>query len=192
MVAMTEPQPFRQLAPVVRALQFREGDRSTQEHVNFGYPAGDGEAPARPDLVGKHWVHTPYGEAVLQDGDWVVSSALGTFVIGALEFTGNYEPVQKPVGGDSPYRLDVRDVLTRGSRATDPELVRGAVHQVCTYHAPTAEMTPRFAAVSKAIEDAVVVLVENCPPSGDRTAAVRALLDARMTANRSISLGGVF
>lgn len=84
----------------------------------------------------------------------------------------------------------VRDSLTRGTSAT-PE-VRAAAHEFCTYHTPTGDMPDRFAAVSQAIEDVIVVLVENCPPSGDRTAAIRMLADARMVANRSISLNGAF
>lgn len=79
-----------------------------------------------------------------------------------------------------------------GDGEFSPEQVREAAHEFCTYHAPTGDKPARFAAVSKAVEDAIVVLVEHVPPSGDRTAAIRMLADARMVANRAISLDGAF
>lgn len=88
--------------------------------------------------------------------------------------------------------LNVRAVLAHSNALADEDTIRAAAHEACSYHTPSGDMPARFAAVSKAIEDAVVALVQNCPPSGDRTAAIRQLLDARMVANRSISLNGVF
>lgn len=90
--------------------------------------------------------------------------------------------------------MTTRELLTQGNPSTGTPVVeiRIAAHELCHYHAPIADMPQRFEAVSQAIEDAVVVLVSVCPPSGDRTAAIRMLLDARMVANRSISLNGAF
>lgn len=89
----------------------------------------------------------------------------------------------------SPSTL--RGTLT-GTIPAPAERVRQAAHQFCTYHAPTPEKVEHFAAVSKAVEDAIVAITEHVPPSGDRTAAIRLLADARMTANRAISLDGAF
>jgi hypothetical protein len=85
----------------------------------------------------------------------------------------------------------VRHILT-GPGPHSAEEIRAAAHEFCTYHAPTGDKPARFAAVSRAVEDAIVVLVETVPPSGDRTAAIRMLADARMVANRAISLDGAF
>lgn len=90
----------------------------------------------------------------------------------------------------------LRDVLNStapGQENAEVQVqIREAAHEFCSYHKPTDEMQVKFLAVSKAIEDAIVTLVNNCPPCGDRTAAIRMLADARMTANRSISLEGAF
>lgn len=86
--------------------------------------------------------------------------------------------------------MNMRDVLTKGTKGSAE--IRDAAHEFCTHHAPTGDMPARFTAVSKAIEDAIVVIVENVPPSGDRTTALRMLADARMVANRAISLDGQF
>lgn len=192
MVAMVKPGRFRPRPSELHAVQFREGDLATQEHVSFGYPTED-----RADLKGKHWVSVGAEIVVLTDGDWIVLFCIPEVtkvqrVMSDWDFHVAFEPVEKPVGGSNGYVIDMRDVILRATKDTDASLVRAAVHEVCTYHSPTGDMPARFAAVSKAIEDACVVLIENCPPSGDRTAAIRQLLDARMVANRSISLAGAF
>ena len=64
------------------------------------------------------------------------------------------------------------------------------IRDLFRYHAPTTEMNAKFDAVRQAIEAAAVVIDENCPPSADRTAAMRKLKEAQMTANASIVLEG--
>lgn len=58
------------------------------------------------------------------------------------------------------------------------------------YHAPSTVMVGKFDAVRAAIEAAAIAIDENCPPGADRTAAMRKLKEAHMTANASIVLDG--
>ncbi len=58
------------------------------------------------------------------------------------------------------------------------------------YHAPSPDMTAKFDQVRGAIESAALVIDECCPPGADRTAAMRKLKEAQMTANASIVLEG--
>lgn len=62
--------------------------------------------------------------------------------------------------------------------------------EIMSYHAPTPESLVKFAAVRKAAIDLVTAIDDNCPASADRTAAVRQVQDALMTANRSIANNG--
>jgi hypothetical protein len=64
------------------------------------------------------------------------------------------------------------------------------IRDLMSYHAPTPEMLPKFEAVRSAAIDLVKAIDENCPASADRTAAVRQVQDALMTANRSIANNG--
>jgi hypothetical protein len=51
-----------------------------------------------------------------------------------------------------------------------------------------AKQVTRVERVRVACRDAAAVMLENCPPSADRTAAFRKLHEAMMTANKSIAL----
>ena len=67
---------------------------------------------------------------------------------------------------------------------------REAIDNVFSYHAPTPEQIPKYAALRAAAKQFAGVLFEICPPSADRSAAIRKLREAVMTANASIALGG--
>ena len=54
----------------------------------------------------------------------------------------------------------------------------------------TYEMTTKFLLVKEAIVAAALAINEHCPPGADRTAAMRKLKEAHMTANASIVLEG--
>lgn len=69
-------------------------------------------------------------------------------------------------------------------------MTRDEIRDLFTYHAPSPEMTAKFLKVREAIEGAAVAIDENCPPGADRTAAMRKLKEAHMTANASIVLEG--
>lgn len=54
------------------------------------------------------------------------------------------------------------------------------------YHQPSDGQIDRISAVRKSCIKTVRVLFKNCPESADRSAAVRLLHEAMMTANKSI------
>jgi len=58
------------------------------------------------------------------------------------------------------------------------------------YHAPTPEQVSAMKVVREAAKNFAFAIDAACPPSADRTAAMRQVQDANMTANRSIVLGG--
>ena len=56
------------------------------------------------------------------------------------------------------------------------------------YHAPSPEQVESYNAINEAAKQFERTVLEQCPPSADRTFAARQIRDARMTANRSIAL----
>ena len=73
----------------------------------------------------------------------------------------------------------------RGARVNEAE-----IRDLFRYHAPSPEMTRKFEAIRSAIETAALVIDAECPPGADRTAAMRRLKEAHMTANASVVLEG--
>lgn len=59
------------------------------------------------------------------------------------------------------------------------------------YHSPTPETLPKFAAINQAAKNFAEVILQNCPSSADRSAAIRLIRDARMTANAAVALNGL-
>ncbi len=59
------------------------------------------------------------------------------------------------------------------------------------YHPPTDETIPKFAAINQAAKNFAEIVLQNCPRSADRSAAIRQIRDARMTANAAIALNGI-
>lgn len=59
------------------------------------------------------------------------------------------------------------------------------------YHPPTAETLPKYGAINQAAKNFAEVILQNCPPSADRSDAIRKIREARMTANASIALDGL-
>ena len=57
-----------------------------------------------------------------------------------------------------------------------------------TYHAPHGTQPERYIAIREAARQLAVSIVTHCPPSADRTAALRKVREAVMTANASIAL----
>lgn len=60
-----------------------------------------------------------------------------------------------------------------------------------SYHPPTVETLPRFQAINQAAKNFAEVVLQNCPAGADRSAAIRQIRDARMTANAAIALNGL-
>lgn len=69
-------------------------------------------------------------------------------------------------------------------------MTEAEIKDLFTYHAPSPEMTTKFLLVKEAIVKAALAINEHCPPGADRTAAMRKLKEAHMTANASIVLEG--
>jgi hypothetical protein len=63
--------------------------------------------------------------------------------------------------------------------------------ELFSYHPPTRETLPKFQAINQAAKNFAEVVLQNCPGSADRSAAIRLIRDARMTANAAISLNGL-
>jgi len=59
-----------------------------------------------------------------------------------------------------------------------------------TYHAPSPDQIPRYDAIRRTARIMARVIWDQCPPSADRTAAIRKLRECVMTANASIACGG--
>jgi hypothetical protein len=60
-----------------------------------------------------------------------------------------------------------------------------------TYHPPTGdEQLAAYAKIRSAARDFAMAINENAPDSADKTAAIRKVRDAMMTANASIACGG--
>jgi hypothetical protein len=72
------------------------------------------------------------------------------------------------------------------------EAPKDEIENLFTYHTPTSEQVEQYAVIrAKALEFARVIH-GNCPAGPDRTASMRLLREAVMTANASIATGGGF
>lgn len=56
-----------------------------------------------------------------------------------------------------------------------------------TYHAPKGDQPARYVAIREAAKNLAKVIFDNVPPSADRTAALRKVREAVMTANAAIA-----
>ncbi len=61
---------------------------------------------------------------------------------------------------------------------------------IFTYHPATDEDLEAYAAINTASKVLARTILEHCPGSADRTAAVRLVREARMTANASVACKG--
>ena len=69
---------------------------------------------------------------------------------------------------------------------TDQQLLE----DLFTYHPPETGDRERFEAITAAARAFAAVILEQCPPSADRSAALRKIREARMTANSAIACKG--
>lgn len=68
-----------------------------------------------------------------------------------------------------------------------PELsIREKAHLIVTYHQPNQDGIEKITRIRQATEDLIVAILENCPNSADKSAAIRKAREAMMTANASI------
>lgn len=66
-------------------------------------------------------------------------------------------------------------------------MVSEVIENIFTYHAPTASQVVKYQEIREAAKALVYVIDRNCEPGPDRTAAVRHVREAVMTANQSIA-----
>jgi hypothetical protein len=70
--------------------------------------------------------------------------------------------------------------------------VEASIEDAFEYHSWTDQMVVQGFRVRHALADAVKVIVENVPPSPDRTVAIRKLREARMDCNSAITFQGKY
>jgi hypothetical protein len=89
------------------------------------------------------------------------------------------------------YRLNQCNVATDCAPPTraigDTEILA----ELFSYHPLTTETLPKFIAINQAAKNFAEVVLQNCPRSADRSAAIRLIRDARMTANAAVALNGL-
>ena len=59
-----------------------------------------------------------------------------------------------------------------------------------TYHPPDDEQVIKYGEIRRLAKDLAACIMAMCPPSADRTAAIRKVREAVMTANAAIACGG--
>lgn len=84
-----------------------------------------------------------------------------------------------------------RDLENGCGNASSPMTSEQILHELFRYHPPTDEQLPKYAAINQAAKNFAEVILQNCPVSADRSAAIRLIRDARMTANASVALNGL-
>ena len=67
---------------------------------------------------------------------------------------------------------------------------RAQLAEVFEYQPPEQDQIANFREIRKAAVSFATAVVENCPNCADRTAAIRKIREAMMTANAAISLRG--
>jgi hypothetical protein len=65
---------------------------------------------------------------------------------------------------------------------------RDEIEQWFMYHPPKGDQPARYVEIRDAAKVLALVIEKCCPPSADRTAAIRKLRECVMTANASIAL----
>lgn len=93
---------------------------------------------------------------------------------------------EKPCTGPLPGNWD-----DCGTQAYRPLTESEILAQLFAYHPPTPEQLPKYAAINQAAKNFAEVILQNCTPCADRSAAIRLIRDARMTANASVALNGL-
>ena len=83
------------------------------------------------------------------------------------------------------------NVNINGATEVD-EKVTKTVQEMFLYSPWNPEQVEKGRKVRNALEEAVLVIIENVPPSPDRSVAIRKLREARMDCNSAITHGGKY
>jgi len=62
------------------------------------------------------------------------------------------------------------------------------VHEVVRYHAPTPDQAMRHEKLAQGAADFIRLILETAPDSADRSAAIRQVREAKMTASAAVAL----
>jgi hypothetical protein len=65
------------------------------------------------------------------------------------------------------------------------------VSDVVRYHKPTEEQIVQHEKLAVAAENFLRVILEQCPPCADTSAAIRLVREAKMTASAAVALNGM-
>lgn len=68
----------------------------------------------------------------------------------------------------------------------DPAAMDALVESIVTYHAPDAAGIAAITAIRMSAKVMILAILHNCPRNPDRTAAIRKVREAMMTANAAI------
>lgn len=79
---------------------------------------------------------------------------------------------------------------TLEAQAGEPTLEQ-KVQEIVSHHAPDEEQIKKMVNVRESAKYLILTIMRNCPPSADRSAAVRKAREAMMTANASIVVPAV-
>jgi hypothetical protein len=64
------------------------------------------------------------------------------------------------------------------------------IEEIFTYHPPTEDQHPAYEAIRLWGRSLASIIVQYCPPCADRSAAIRKVREAVMTANAAVALRG--
>ena len=96
--------------------------------------------------------------------------------------------LEKTMGVEPEANYRNREGYGECARAYSTEEI---IAEMFRYHPPTIDSLPKYAAINQAAKNLAEVILQNCPGSADRSAAIRLVRDARMTANAAIALNGL-
>ena len=100
---------------------------------------------------------------------------------------GNYEAAVK-AGREEDFG---RSAQAAGSIGNPAYSEQGILAELFSYHPPTPNTLPKFAAINQAAKNFAEVILQNCPPGADRTVVINCIRNARMFANAAITLDGL-
>jgi len=106
--------------------------------------------------------------------------------------TADVEKTQGPIPEipEREYRRKMRFDECTG-QAVRPMSSEEILAELFKYHAPNDVTIPKYAAINQAAKNFAEVILQNCPPSADRSGAINCIRMARMTANAAIALNGL-
>jgi hypothetical protein len=72
------------------------------------------------------------------------------------------------------------------------QITEELLNDLFTYHAPTPEQLPKYAAINAAAKAFAKAILDNTSSCADQSHAIRLIRDARMWGNAAVALNGRF